>query len=197
MCGSRRDQEEGDELNSHEGLGNHVRVQARSRAGLSRTVGQSCAGQGKTKSWTLTNSWTIMWGPGEIKSWTLTNSWTIVCAVKARPRAGLSRTVGQSCAGQGKTKSWTLTNSWTIMWGPGEIKSWTLTKSWTVICGPRRDQEEGGELDSHEKLTIIYGSRRDQEEGSELNSHEEFDNHLRGPGKLSQVVYFRNPSGGK
>ena len=29
--------------------------------------------------------------------------------------------------------------------------SWTLTKRWTIICGSRRDQEEGGELDSHEK----------------------------------------------
>ena len=30
--------------------------------------------------------------------------------------------------------------------------SWTLTKSWTVICGSRRDQGEGGELDSHLEL---------------------------------------------
>ena len=30
--------------------------------------------------------------------------------------------------------------------------SWTLMKSWTIICGSRRDQEEGGELDSHEEL---------------------------------------------
>ena len=30
--------------------------------------------------------------------------------------------------------------------------SWTLTKSWTIICGSRQDQEEGGELDSHEEL---------------------------------------------
>ena len=30
--------------------------------------------------------------------------------------------------------------------------SWTLTKSWTIICESRRDQEEGGELDSHEEL---------------------------------------------
>ena len=39
--------------------------------------------------------------------------------------------------------------------GPGEIKrrelSWTLTKKVGVICGSRRDQEEGGELDSHEE----------------------------------------------
>ena len=102
MCGSRRDQE----LDSHEELDNHVRVKARPRAGLSRTVGQSCG-------------------------------------VQSRSRSGLSRRVGQSFA------------------GPGEIKkreaSWTLTKSWT----------------------IIYGSRRDQDERSELNSHEEFDNHLR------------------
>ena len=37
---------------------------------------------------------------------------------------------------------------------PGEIKrrevSWNLTKK-TLICGSRRDQEEGGELDSHEE----------------------------------------------
>ena len=29
----------------------------------------------------------------------------------------------------------------------------------------RRDQEEGGELDSHEQVRLICGSRRDQEEG--------------------------------
>ena len=29
----------------------------------------------------------------------------------------------------------------------------------------RRDQDEGGELDSHEEVTRFCGSRRDQEEG--------------------------------
>ena len=37
----------------------------------------------------------------------------------------------------------------------GEIKrrevSWTLTKKVRLVCGSRRDQEEGGELDSHEE----------------------------------------------
>ena len=28
----------------------------------------------------------------------------------------------------------------------------TLTKSWTFICWSRRDQEEGGEQNSHEEL---------------------------------------------
>ena len=35
-------------------------------------------------------------------------------------------------------------------------------------CGPtqsRRDQEEGGELDSHEEVRHFCGSRRDEEEG--------------------------------
>ena len=30
-----------------------------------------------------------------------------------------------------------------------------------------RDQEEGGELDSHEEVRLICGSRRDQEEGGD------------------------------
>ena len=78
---------------------------------------------------------------------------------------------------------------------------WTLTKSWTTICGSRRDQKEGGELDSHEELdyhlrvqarsregrwcwtltkswTTICGSRRDPEEGGELDFHGELDYHL-------------------
>ena len=41
---------------------------------------------------------------------------------------------------------------------PGEIKrrevSWTLTKKLDFICGSRRDQEEGGELDSHEEVRL-------------------------------------------
>ena len=37
----------------------------------------------------------------------------------------------------------------------------------------RRDQEEGGELDSHEEVRYFYGSRQDQEEGGELDSNEE------------------------
>ena len=41
------------------------------------------------------------------------------------------------------------------------------------FCGSRRDQEEGGELDSHEEVRHFCGSRRDQEEGGELDSHEE------------------------
>ena len=40
--------------------------------------------------------------------------------------------------------------------GPGEVKgrevSWTLIKSWTIICGSRRDQGEGGELNSDKEL---------------------------------------------
>ena len=44
---------------------------------------------------------------------------------------------------------------------------------WENLCSEcRRDQEEGGELDSHEKVRLICGSRRDQEEGGELDSHE-------------------------
>ena len=41
------------------------------------------------------------------------------------------------------------------MWGPssGQHES-------------RRDQEEGGELDSHEKVRHLRRSQRDQEEGS-------------------------------
>ena len=30
--------------------------------------------------------------------------------------------------------------------------NWTLMKSWTISCVSRRDQEERGELDSHEEL---------------------------------------------
>ena len=30
--------------------------------------------------------------------------------------------------------------------------NWTLTKRWTIICGSSRDQEEGGELDTHEQV---------------------------------------------
>ena len=37
----------------------------------------------------------------------------------------------------------------------------------------RRDEEEGGELDSHEEVRRICGSRRDEEEGGELDSQEE------------------------
>ena len=44
----------------------------------------------------------------------------------------------------------------TVKQSPGEIKrrevSWTLRKSWTIGCGSRRDQEEGGALDSQEEL---------------------------------------------
>ena len=54
------------ELDSHEELDNHLRVQARSRAALSRRVGQSFAGPGEIKrrevSWTLMKSWTIICG---------------------------------------------------------------------------------------------------------------------------------------
>ena len=39
-----------------------------------------------------------------------------------------------------------------------------------LICGSRRDQEEEGELDSHEEVRIICGSRRDQEEGGDAGS---------------------------
>ena len=39
----------------------------------------------------------------------------------------------------------------------------------------RRDQEEGGELDSHEEVRRFCVSKRDQEEGGELDSHEELD----------------------
>ena len=81
--------------------------------------------------------------------------------------------------------------------------SWTLTKK-TLICGSRRDQEDGGELDSHEeesfagpgeikkmevswtltKKTLICGSRRDQEDGGELDSHEE--DSFAGPGEIKR-----------
>ena len=61
---SKRDQEEGGELDSHEELNNHLWVKARSRggrgAGLSGRVGQSFGGPGEIKrrevSWTLTKS---------------------------------------------------------------------------------------------------------------------------------------------
>ena len=62
--------------------------------------------------------------------------------VQARSRggwwAGLSWRVEQSFVGQGKIKR-------------REV-SWTFRQSWTIIWGSRRDQEEGGELDSHEEL---------------------------------------------
>ena len=43
--------------------------------------------------------------------------------------------------------------------------NWTLTKKLDTFCGSRRDQEEEGELDSHEEVRHFLGSRRDQEEG--------------------------------
>ena len=42
-----------------------------------------------------------------------------------------------------------------------------------IFCWSRRDQEEGGELDSHKEVRHFCQSRRDQEEGGELDSHEE------------------------
>ena len=132
FCGSRRDEEEGGELDSHEELDNHF------------------AGPGEMKrrevSWTLTKSWTIICGSrrdeeegGELDSHEeLDNHLRVQARWRGGRWAGLSRRVGQSFA------------------GPGEMKrrevSWTLTKSWTIICGSRRDEEEGGELDSHEEL---------------------------------------------
>ena len=48
----------------------------------------------------------------------------------------------------------------------GELDSHEEVRLLFIICGSRRDQEEGGELDSHEEVkTVICGSRRDQEEG--------------------------------
>ena len=42
-----------------------------------------------------------------------------------------------------------------LVQSPGEIKwrdvSWTLPKKVRLIWGSRRDQDEGGELDSHEE----------------------------------------------
>ena len=121
ICGSRRDQGEGGELDSHLELDDHLRVQARSRRGR---------------------------------------------------RAGLSLRVGRSFA------------------GPGEIKereaSWTLTKSWTVICGSRRDQGEGGELDSllelDDHLRVQARSRRGRRAGLSLRVGRSFA----GPGEIKE-----------
>ena len=49
----------------------------------------------------------------------------------------------------------------------------TLRKTPGLATESRRDQEEGGELDSHEEVRHFCGSRWDQEEGGELDSHEE------------------------
>ena len=41
----------------------------------------------------------------------------------------------------------------------------TLNQRVEITLESRRDQEEGGELDSHEEVRRFCGSRRDQEEG--------------------------------
>ena len=95
ICGSRRDQEEGGELDSLEELDYHLRVQARSRggrrAGLSRRVGLSFA------------------GPGEIKrrevSWTLTKSWTIICGSRRDQEEGDDRLDPQESPGKIKSRN--------------------------------------------------------------------------------------------
>ena len=88
--------------------------------------------------------------PGEIKrrevSWTLTKK------------------LDSAFAGPGEIRrrevSWTLTKKLGSFAGPGEIK--TREVSWTheevkLFCRSRRDQEEGGELDSHEEIRLFAG----------------------------------------
>ena len=53
--------------------------------------------------------------------------------------------------------SWNLTKKLDTFAGPSEMKrrevSWNLTKKFSRhLCGSRRDQEEGGELESHEEV---------------------------------------------
>ena len=63
---------------------------------------------------------------------------------------------------------------------PGDYQRWSaslpfISHELSCLSGSesRRDQQEGGELDSHEEVRHFCESRRDQEEGGELDSHEE------------------------
>ena len=59
-----------------------------------------------------------------------------------------------------------------ILWHqfkPLNHKSKAGSQFWTQYSQSRRDEEEGGELDSHEEARHFRGSRRDEEEGGELD----------------------------
>ena len=62
-----------------------------------------------------------------------------------------------------------------------------------MISESRRDQEEGGGLDSHEEVRHFCGSSRDQEEGGELDSHEEVRVSFAGPGEIKRREVVLDP----
>ena len=131
------------ELDSHEELDNHLRVQARSRGGR--------------WSWTLMKSWTIICGSRRDQ--------------EEGGGAGLSWRAGQSFAGPGEIKRREvemdsreeLDNHLRVQArSRGGRWRWTLVKSWTIICGSspveikNREVELGSELKLNNSLLQLF-----------------------------------------
>ena len=60
------------------------------------------------------------------------------------------------------------------------------------FCGSRRDQEEGGEPDSHQEVRLsITGPGEIKREGGEPDSHQEVRLSITGPGEIKRRAVSR------